>query len=204
LGKAYRQTVFNETRLVPLVGKAVVPMSSAEYILAFESILYGLIVSRILVKWNYMIQDDPPKRQYWAFWLFTVTVFLLIIYVYAVNGMNMDRHYQLMDSPKSFLFYAVLPPALFTFIVYQMFPREFKDVDLKEYILHYRARVIIPLIIYIAFNLFQFSNSLLDAGTVLGIIVISFSVSVVLIKKKWLFETFTIIFAIALFLGGYL
>lgn len=36
-------------------------MSTAEYYLAFESILYGLIINKILVKWAEMIKDGGVK-----------------------------------------------------------------------------------------------------------------------------------------------
>ena len=137
-------------------------MSNEEYVLAFEAILYGLIVSRILQKWNYMLQDDPPKRHYWAFWILTGTIFLLIIYIFLMN--RHTNHYTKIVDPLTFLYYGVF--------------------------------------IYIGINLIEFSGGL-DPGTVLGLIVIFFASTVVLIKRFWLLETFTIVFLIAMLLGGY-
>ncbi len=171
-------------------------MTNEEYILAFESILYGLIISRILVKWNYMIQDDQPKKQYWAFWTFSLAIFLLIIYVFITN--KIYDHYQNMVDEKTFLLYAVFPPSLFTIIVYQMFPKEFKQVDLKEYLMKYRNRIIIPLIVYMIFTLTQFSGSIFDSGTIIGMVLIFFASSVIVFQRYWLLETFSVVFLVAM------
>ncbi|NQZ75405.1 MAG: hypothetical protein HRT61_04730 [Ekhidna sp.] len=177
-------------------------MSNEEYILAFEAILYGLIVSRILIKWNYMVQDDPPKKHYWAFWVFTIGIFLLIIYVFVMN--KISNHYQFIVDPKTFLWYGVFPPALFTFIVYQLFPKEFKDVDLKLYLMKYRARIIIPLLVFILLTLLQFAGSVMDFGSILGMLIAAFGIIVIILNKNWLLEIFAVLFLLAVILGGYL
>ncbi|WP_462252489.1 hypothetical protein [Ekhidna sp.] len=177
-------------------------MSKDEYILAFEAILYGLIISRILVKWNYMIQDDKPKKGYWAFWVLTIAIFLLIIYVFMMN--KIFNHYDKIVDASTFLFYAVFPPGLFTFIVYQIFPREFKNVDLREYLMTYINRVILPLNIYIIFTLFQFAGSITDPGAIVGIVIILFATSVSVFKRYWLLEVYSVLFLLSMIVFGYM
>lgn len=147
-----------------------------------------------------MLQDDPPKKHYWAFYVLTATIFLLIIYIFIMN--KNTHHYSNIVDPLTFLYYGVFPPSLFTFITYQIFPKEFEGIDLKVYLMRYRSRVIVPLIIYITVNLIELTGGI-DLGTVIGAFVTAFAASVVVFERYWLLEAFVIIFLIGV-IGGYL
>ena len=114
--------------------------------LAFESILYGLIVSRILIQWNKMIQERGHYSFYWAHLLLTVEIFLFIVYVYLMN--YSENHYAGMNEPLAFLIYLVIPPSLFTFSSYQMFPKKISNTDFREYLYTNSRIIILPLLVF--------------------------------------------------------
>lgn len=114
--------------------------------LAFESILYGLIVSRILIQWNRMIQERGNYKLYWAHLILTIEIFLFIVYVYLMNFS--EDHYSDMNEPLYFLIYLVVPPALFTFSSYQMFPKKITNTDYKDFLFKNSIIIILPLLAF--------------------------------------------------------
>jgi len=164
----------------------------AEYILAFESILYGLIVSRILIKWNMMLQERDSIKHYWAHYLLTFSVFLFIIYVYIAN---FDRdHYTGLTRPLPFLIFGVLPPALFTFLSFQMFPNKLKATDLKQFVMENRWKIFLPGIAFgLYFTLYMSRDELAPASYIAFTLLMLASLAIAL-KKYWLIEAMIISF----------
>lgn len=121
-------------------------MSFSEYIVTFESILYGLIVSQFFVGWNKMIRDRKTFQKYWAFTLLSLCFFLLIVFVYKM-GFYSER-FEDMNTNVNFLLLSILPPSLFATISYQLFPKSFKNVNLREYILENKYIIFVPFLIY--------------------------------------------------------
>lgn len=134
-------------------------MSTAEYYLAFESILYGLIISKILIKWAEMIKDKEVKSYHWAYILLTINVFCLIVYIFWVN--REPEHYENIVGPLMFLLHVVIPPSIFTFMTFQMFPVKFSQMVQKDYLIKYRKNIFIPWVIYLFYNLSMLSENLL-------------------------------------------
>lgn len=130
-------------------------MSVDEYLLAFEAILYGLIVSRILVKWSEMANEKLHSVN-WVYILLTINLFLLIVNVFWAN--RLPEHYEGVDSPLKFLLITVMPPSLFTFMTYQIFPAQFTGTNLKEYLIIHRNRIFIPWAIYLTLQLLLLSE----------------------------------------------
>lgn len=124
-------------------------MTYPEYILAFESILYGLIITKIIDQWNRIIQRRKEYKHYWPFYLFTVTVFLLIVFVYLAN-FDLVRYENQMDSYYGFLLFGVLPPTCFAFLSFQMFPHD-QDKDLKHFLFTNRKLILLPSSVYFTF-----------------------------------------------------
>lgn len=104
-------------------------MAVEEYLLAFESILYGLIVSRILIKWSEMA-NGKASVIYWEYIILTINVFLLIVNIFWAN--QSPKHYEAVTNPLMFLLVVVVPPSLFTFMTYQIFPQKHHDKNLKK------------------------------------------------------------------------
>jgi hypothetical protein len=144
-------------------------MSVEEYYLAFESILYGLIVSRILVKWS-ELSNEKRASIYWAYVLLTVNLFLLIITVFWAN--KLPDHYEGVNSPLMFLFIVVIPPSIFTFMTYKMFPRHFVNTNLKEYLIIHRNRIFIPWAIYLTLQLLLLSELVLNPITLVSFVLL--------------------------------
>lgn len=131
--------------------------------LAFESILYGLIVSRILVKWSEMAKGEP-KSIYWGYVMLTVNVFLLIVNIFWAN--KSPEHYEAVTNPLMFLLVVVVPPSLFTFMTYQMFPDEHSKTNLKEYLVAHRQKIFIPWVAFMAFEISVLSDFQINPYTI--------------------------------------
>ncbi len=133
-------------------------MSTAEYYLAFESILYGLIISKILIKWAELIKYKGVISYHWAYILLTINIFCLIVYIFWVN--RSAEHYEDIEGPLMFLIHVVVPPSIFTFMTFQMFPNEFSGMIQKNYLLKYRRNIFIPWVIYLVYNLSVLAENL--------------------------------------------
>ncbi|MEP2026764.1 MAG: hypothetical protein ABJH98_05935 [Reichenbachiella sp.] len=130
-------------------------MGVGEYYLAFESILYGLIVSRILIKWSEMA-NTKATAIYWEYIILTINVFLLIVNVYWAN--RFPEHYEAVTNPLMFLLVVVVPPSLFTFMTYQMFPNEHSNKNLKAYLIDHRKKIFIPWTAFMVYEIAVLSD----------------------------------------------
>jgi hypothetical protein len=176
-------------------------MTIDEYYLAFESILYGLIISRILVKWAEMFKNQGLNSYHWAYILLTINLFCLIIYMFWVN--RQPQHYEHVSGPFMFLLHVVIPPSIFTFMTYQIFPDEFSGVIQKDYLIKYRKHIFIPWVIYLVYNVYILSGNLLyftpiTIGTMIIIIMAAF---IIKFPKLILVNIFIIIHTVLLAYG---
>ena len=112
----------------------------------------------------------------------------------------MDDHTHKINDQLSFFYYSVLPPSLFTFSVYQIFPKEFKNVDLKEYLMRYRVRVFAPVVIYgilTQIEVLDFDRNGVVSSLV-GMLVPILCLIVIATKRYWILEAFSVIFFLSL------
>lgn len=175
-------------------------MSTAEYYLAFESILYGLIISKILIKWAEMIKAKGVKSYHWAYILLTINVFCLIVYIFWVN--REPEHYENIAGPLMFLIHVVVPPSIFTFMTFQMFPNEFSEMIQKDYLIKYRRNIFIPWVVYLVYNLYVLTENLFilrpyTLGTFILIILTGFIIKfpkIIFINIFILIQTIILIF----------
>lgn len=144
-------------------------MSIEEYLLAFEAILYGLIVSRILVKWSQMA-NEKLSSIYWGYTLLTVNLFLLIVNVFWAN--QQPQHYEGVDTPLMFLLIVVIPPSLFTFMTYQMFPQIFIGTNIRDYLIEHRNKIFIPWAIYLILQLILLNDLRINPITLASLVLI--------------------------------
>lgn len=166
-------------------------MSIDEYYLAFEAILYGLIISTILVKWAEMIKNGNIASYNWSYILLTVNIFILIVYLFWVN--RVPEHYEKISGPIMFFIMIALPPSIFTFMTYQVFPRDFSNVDQEEYLLKYRKHIFIPWAIYLIYNVSVLSNNLLHPSTVFTFAIIILIGFIIKFPKFFLIKIFVIV-----------
>ncbi|MFY0689302.1 MAG: hypothetical protein JXQ90_19180 [Cyclobacteriaceae bacterium] len=121
-------------------------------------------------------------------------MFLIIVYAYF-NSANPER-YVVMKSPANFLLLGVLPPTLFAFCSYQIFPHRLDDVDLKEFLLKNRWKIFLPGLLYgIYFTAYKalqtFDKMILIASGVIVLAIIA-----VASRKYWVLEAFSILVAL--------
>ncbi len=151
-------------------------MAVEEYYLAFESILYGLIVSRILIKWSEMA-NVKATAIYWEYIILTINVFLLIVNVYWAN--RYPQHYEDVTSPLMFLLVVVVPPSLFTFMTYQMFPNEHSSRNLKEYLVDHRKKIFIPWTVFMVYEISVLSDVKMSPYTIGAVVLLIITVFII-------------------------
>lgn len=127
-------------------------MSNEEYFQVFEAILYGAIVAELLIGWSKLLTEKGKYKFYWAHFLATVTIFLVVIQRYF-SGRDL-AHYQSIQTSYEFLFYIVLTPAIFFLAVSQMFPKRIAGVDFRILVIEKRAVFGGAFLIYLLANLF--------------------------------------------------
>ena len=171
-------------------------MSIDEYYLAFESILYGLIISRILIKWSEMFREEDSKTYHWAYLLLTLNVFFLIIYMFWVN--RNPEHYAGINGPFDFFLTVVLPPSIFTFVTFQMFPSTFSGIVQKEYLLNNRRSIFIPWAFYLSYNVAVLSDNLLHPATFFTLLILVLTGLIFKFKRMLLVNIFLIIHSLML------
>jgi hypothetical protein len=165
-------------------------MAVEEYYLAFESILYGLIISRILIKWSEMAKDQTSVI-YWQYIILTINVFLLIVNVYWAN--RYPEHYEDVTNPLMFLLVVVVPPSLFTFMTYQMFPNEHNSRNLKEYLVDHRKKIFIPWTAFMVYEISVLSDLKMSPYTIGAFILLIITVFIIKSSKIIWIHLFLII-----------
>ena len=175
-------------------------MAVEEYFLAFESILYGLIISRILIKWSEMT-NIKTTAIYWEYIILTINVFLLIVNVYWAN--IYPEHYEEVTNPLMFLLVVVIPPSLFTFMTYQMFPSEHNSKNLKEYLIEHRKKIFIPWTTFMVYEIAVLSDIKMSLYTIGAFILLIDTLLIIKSPKMIWIHLFLIIHS-ALITFGYL
>ena len=173
-------------------------MAVEEYFLAFESILYGLIISRILIKWSEMA-NVKTTAVYWGYIILTINVFLLIVNVYWANRGAV--HYEDVTNPLMFLLVVVVPPSLFTFMTYQMFPNEHNRKNLKEYLIEHRKKIFIPWTVFLVYEISVLSDVKMSPYTIGALILLINTLLIIKSPKMFWVHLFLIIHSALITLG---
>ena len=164
-------------------------MSTQEYFHVFEAILYGAIVTQIIVGWSKLIAERGKYNFYWGHLLATVLIFFTIAQRYFASR-NMS-YFDSIDNTYSFLFYIVLTPAIFFIATYQIFPKKYKGVDFRKLMIEQRASILIPFAIFILAGIvlnFIFTGQLEWYHYVPQLIFIIFFTVIYVTKSLRLFE----------------
>jgi hypothetical protein len=173
-------------------------MSVEEYFLAFESILYGLIISRILIKWSEMA-NVKATAIYWEYIILTVNVFLLIVNVYWAN--RYPGHYDDVTNPLMFLLVIVVPPSLFTFMTYQMFPNEHSNRNLREYLVDHRKKIFIPWTLFMIYEISVLSELRMSPYTIGAASILVITIFMIKSPKMIWIHLFLIIHSLLISIG---
>ena len=167
-------------------------MTKLEYFQVFEAILYGLIVAKLFLGWNNLIQHRKSIRLYWAHILTTLNCFLIVVIRYH-NQMHMS-HIEAIESPLGFLYHVILIPGTFYFVIHQAFPRDFENTNFRELIFNERPSILYPLVIFGVLN--GIENILEQDPWWNYVPHFLFSIAnipAIHIKKLWFFEIYSIV-----------
>lgn len=125
-------------------------MSQDEYFHVFESILYAAIVTQIFSGWCRMIIDAGNYKFYWAHFLFSVNLLLIIIRRYM--SLSELWHYEYITNTASFLFLIVLGPGLYFMSTYLTFPQKMSGVDFRQLLMERRGVIFTCGIFFLLFS----------------------------------------------------
>ena len=121
-------------------------MSTFEFYLTFEAILYGLIVTKFLSGWNDLIANSKNVKFYWAHVIFTFECFAGLMI--RIKGRLISEDWKAIENVYQMMFYIILIPALLYFVFHQSFPPKDKTHDIKQFIVERRLHIFIPLILF--------------------------------------------------------
>jgi len=130
-------------------------MSKVEYFLVFESILYAAVITQLISGLARLYRDMGQYKMSWTHTLLSISLFLYIVQKYFA-GQDFDQ-YDSVSMSGVFLIYLVLPPALWAFLIYLIFPKDNFEVDLDELLVRYRFEIFLivlyPVVLTVNHNL---------------------------------------------------
>ena len=185
-------------------------MSLVEYFHVFDSILYGIIIARILVGMSNMIIYRRSIKFYWAHLLLVILGFLIAVENYFSHFRQ--QYFEYISNAWMFFILLVVPLSLLFVIVYLSFPKKFKNTDFKEFIVVRQKELLIVMLAFsISTNIRLFIGDLflLDRGIIsietyiiserfllLLVPIFTFSLLIgvaLLIRKLWPFEIIVVL-----------
>ncbi len=122
-----------------------VSMSRFEYFLAFETILYGLVLAHAIVAFSQMLYHRTTIRFYWAHMLAGISIFFITVFTYY--SLYWVPH-ETVTGAWSFFYLRVLPLSLLYLITYQVFPEKMKGMDLQVFFYSRLKEILIPMVIF--------------------------------------------------------
>ncbi len=127
-------------------------MSRFEYFLAFETILYGLIMAHIVVGLSQMIYHRHTIKFYWGHTLgCIINFFAVILTYYSLFWVPVDT----INSTWAFFFLRILPLTLMYIGVYQVFPEKMEGLDAEPYLFSRLKEILIPMVLYNLLSVFK-------------------------------------------------
>lgn len=107
-------------------------MSEFEYLLAFESILYGLLVAKFLERWNILLANRKSIEFYWPHTLLSASVLFATIARFKNRFFSPD--FESIGKAWEVMNDIFIPLALLYSLTYQFFPSESRNLDLKKHL----------------------------------------------------------------------
>lgn len=120
-------------------------MSRFEYFLAFETILYGLVLAHIVMGFSKMIYHRKTIRFYWGHVLACIAVFFVVIQTYYSLFWVPD---DTVINTWTFFFLRILPLTLLYIMVYQIIPEDVEGLEAEPFLFQRLKEVLIPMTIF--------------------------------------------------------
>ena len=113
----------------------VLTPAEKEYFHFFESILYGLAVTQLLVGWARLIAKYGSYKGYWAHVMFTALLLLTIVQRFFVRG-DLAQFNGIETSLEFFLKIMVSPLLVFV-TIFLFLPERCEGVDFRALVIKY-------------------------------------------------------------------
>lgn len=120
-------------------------MSRFEYYLAFETILYGLVLAHAVIGFSQMIHYRKTIKFYWGHTLACITIFFVVVQTY----------YSLFWVPPetvinawTFFFLRIFPLTILYIATFQLFPKKMKNLDAESYLYGHLKELLLPMVVY--------------------------------------------------------
>lgn len=120
-------------------------MSKFEYLMAFETILYGLVLAHCVEGFGKMIFHRKTIQFYWAHVLAFVTIFIVVIQTYYTLFWVPA---ETVTSAWSFLVLRILPLTLLSVATYQIIPERYKRLKSEKFFYKRLKEILIPTILF--------------------------------------------------------
>jgi hypothetical protein len=190
-------------------------MSTFEYFHVFETIVFGLAFSHILVSIAKMITERKSIRVYWLHILCIATVIVILIgdYIYTfyeLKNANLS-HYMLVTNGFSLLVFVLLPLSGLFLSAYLIFPTHIRGTDFRQFFWqHHKDIIIVLMATGLSFVIRNFTGSLrfaekeqLSVTEILGmasfwlfmgifLVQVGLGIYALIWKRKWLIKTLII------------
>ncbi len=120
-------------------------MSKFEYLLAFETILYGLVLAHTVEGFSKMIHHRRTIEFYWAHTMAIITIFLVVVQTYyTIYWVPADT----VTSAWSFLFLRIMPLTLLFIMTYQIVPEKYKGLKSEKFFYKRLKEILLPMILF--------------------------------------------------------
>lgn len=127
-------------------------MSRFEYFLAFETILYGLVLAHAVIGFSQMVYHRRTIKFYWAHLLSCGTVFFVVIQTYySLFWVPIET----VTGPWAFFFLRILPLTLLYIVTYQLFGEKVEGLQAEEFLFSRVKEMLIPMILYNMLSVFK-------------------------------------------------
>jgi hypothetical protein len=113
--------------------------------MAFETILYGLVLAHAVIGFSQMIYHRKTIKFYWGHILACLTIYFIVIQIYySLFWVTADT----VQGPWSFFFLRILPLTLQYIITYQLFPEKVEGLDSEKFLFSRIKEILLPMVLY--------------------------------------------------------
>lgn len=147
-----------------IMPKEMEGLSHTEYLIVFNTVLFGVIASEFFSGWGSMLRYRETVKIYWPHFFFTIFAFLTFIQ----NWYGIWPRTRFINDNILFFFYSLVPMFVYHLLTVALFPSMKKNdkVDFKEYYFKNSRLLFIIFAIYFATTISS-SYIYVDQGNVL-------------------------------------
>ena len=107
-------------------------MTEFSYLLAFESLLYGLLISKFLDTWNTVISNRDKNKFFWPHTVLSFTILLYIVSRFKNRFYSSD--FACLGTGWEVVFDILIPLSILYFVLGQLFPSKLSGVDFRQHL----------------------------------------------------------------------